>query len=31
ELVCVWHGQTLWLHHPDWPQMRGWRWPEGAA
>lgn len=28
ELVCFVHQQTLWLHHPDWPQMRGWRWPE---
>ena len=19
------HDDTLWLHHPDWPQIRGWR------
>ena len=19
------YADTLWLHHPDWPQMRGWR------
>lgn len=25
ECSVVVYDDTLWLHHPDWPQMRGWR------
>lgn len=25
ECTPIVYDDTMWLHHPDWPQMRGWR------